>query len=684
MSKKADKWIMGIILLIPIVCLGYLYQNGIISINKGAGTASSKESSSQTESPLPTELQERRHNLSAEDATPDERDRARLEDLRRKLYVLEQIRTEEIRGIRSGFYAWGPIASELQIKYERLKREYELLRSSIDGGSRSNTNFIPNLNSFASVPLTNKTQPLPHDGLFIRRNNEFGTKLHVGIKDLIDQGVSIDQTLIRFDDFVALNSDRVPLPQSGQSLAVSYGIAPIPLSQKRDDRATHYLEIALRASDVAPAGHRKTQAPPVNYIFVIDTSSSMSGEKLDTVKSTIRELFKRMRKDDVLGIVEFNNQPRTLLKATRVGKFSRNEFSRIISNLTAGGGTDINIGLSFGIDEIGRYESDASLNQIFLFSDGQPSSGETDWIKIRQNVDKKTRGDIRLSTFAFGTDANTRELDALAGLTGGKSNFIADPTDTEEIHLSLQEELNRREHLAGMNVQLKVEIDRDIPIYHLYGHDQITDPRRRAAVVQDIENVKNEAEAELGVTPAADLVTDEKGIRIFVPDLAVGETYWVVFELAIPEGKRQSPVGKTTVQYVDTFARKNRKSEFPLSASGKLPADLVVEHALGLWTSEVAFYALEDLYQNDVDTAKKRIEKHVDLLTAANDKLSSEQIADDKITLKKFVSLAENLGKVKAASDVSPQRYNTFVTHQLSQFGKVRNGYFRTNYSPNP
>ena len=535
-----------------------------------------------------------------------------------------------------------------------------------------------------NLPLINKTQPLPHDGLFIRRNNEFGTKLNVGIKDLIEQGVLIDQTLIRFDDFIALNSDRLPLPQPGNSLAVSYGIAPIPLSKKRDDRATHYLEIALRASEVAPPEHTRTQAPPVNYIFVIDTSSSMSGEKLDTVKTAIRELFKKMRKDDVLGIVEFNNQPSTLLRATPVGKISPNKFSRIISNLTADGGTDINIGLSYGIDEISRHESDASLNQVFLFSDGQPTSGETDWIKIRHNVEKKTRGDIRLSTFAFGSDANTSELDALAGSTGGKSSFIADPTDTEEIHLSLQEELNRREHLAGINVQLKVEIDRDISILHLYGHDQITDPRRRAAVLQELEDVKKEAEDELGVKPEEDIVTDEKGIRIFVPDLAVGETYWVVFELAIPEDKKPNSVGKTTVQYVDTFARKNRKSEFQLASSGTLPADLVVQHALALWTSEVAFYALEDLYQKDVDTAKKRIENHVTLLDAANDSLSSQQIKDDAIALKKFASLAENLGKEKVASDLPSQRYTTLVIHQLNWFGRIRSGHFRNTYAPTP
>jgi len=112
---------------------------------------------------------------------------------------------------------------------------------------------------------------------------------------------------------------------------------------------------------------------------------------------------------------------------------------------------------------------------------GNPTSGETDWIRIRQNVDRKTRGNIRLSTFAFGSDSNTRELDALAGLTGGKSTFVTEPDD---IQFSLKDELRRREHLAAINVQLKVDINQDIPIIYLYGHDQIKYPASRAEVLQ--------------------------------------------------------------------------------------------------------------------------------------------------------------------------------------------------------
>ncbi|NES06091.1 MAG: VWA domain-containing protein, partial [Okeania sp. SIO2F4] len=378
----------------------------------------------------------------------------------------------------------------------------------------------------------------------------------------------------------------------------------------------------------------------------------MKGEKLDAVKLSIKEIFKSLKKDDVIGIIEFNEQPKTVLKATPVSKIDNNKFSETISSMTAGGGTDINIGISYGIDEISRYESNNTLNHIYLFSDGNPSSGETEWIRIRQNIDKKTRGNIRLSTFAFGSDANTRELDALAGITGGKSTFVTDPDD---IKVSLKDELNRREYLAAINVQLKIDIDPNIPIIYLYGHDEIKDKPTRRAVLKNLRKAKEKAEREVGVESEPDLITQEKDIRIFVPDLAVGETYWIVFELAISEPNNLSSIGEATVQYVDTFKRENQKRQLSLSSSGNLPSDLVAEHALGLWTSEVAFYILDDLYESDLETAERRIENHVSVLQSANYYLDSEPIRDDVITLIKLLSLAQNLGKVGTSSDTYPQ-----------------------------
>ncbi|MEK8021505.1 MAG: VWA domain-containing protein, partial [Candidatus Parabeggiatoa sp.] len=562
-------------------------------------------------------------------------------------------------------------------------------------GSRETQEVIENINSGSySIIISRDTIPtslsdlkysfylpemkqLPHNGLFIRRNNAFGTKLTTSLKEIIAQGVMIEQDKIRFDDFVAMNTDGIPLPNFNNALAVSHGIAAIPDYQKRDERATHYLEIALKTADIAPSGHPEAKAPPVNYVFVIDTSGSMrKGGKLDTVKASIRELFNNMKADDVIGIIAFHGEAKTVLESIPKKEIAPDEFGKIINSLTPDGGTDINLGLSFGLNEINRHSGSHKVNHLFLFSDGKPTSGEENWIKIRQNIADKTRGNIRLSTFAFGTDASRTELDKLAGITGGQSTFVIEPEDVKH---NLQQELDKRTHLAAMNVQMQIEIDPDIYILHLYGHDLITDSVSRAAVLRDIEDTKLEIEKEHGIKSQADIVTDDKGIRIFIPNLAIGETYWVVFELAVPEQRQQSALGKATVQYMDTFARQNEKYQFNLSPKGQIASKWVAQHALGLWTSEVAFYALDDLYEDNLYKAEKRIKHYISVLEFAKDNLASEQLADDIITLNKFISLAQNLGKRKGISDI-PQVRSYFV-HELNKFGRVRNGFVqKVNY----
>jgi Mg-chelatase subunit ChlD len=533
--------------------------------------------------------------------------------------------------------------------------------------------------------LYNRKKPLPHNGLFIRRNNAFGTKLSASIKELIAQGVMIDQQKIRFDDFVALNTNGISSPKSNNALAVSHGIAAIPAYQKRDDRATHYLEIALKTADAAPVGHPETQAPPVNYIFVVDVSVSMEGEKLDTVKASIRELFTRLRADDVIGVIAFDHQAKTLLESTPKQNISSNKFGKIINSLNTRGFTDINLALSISIDEMRRYRGAQRVNQLFLFSDGNPNRGETDWINIRQNIAAKMRqntatdGNIRLSTFVFGTDANKVELDRLAGITGGQSTFVIEPE--EDVRHSLQQELARRTHLAAINVQMQIEIAPNIDILHFYGHDLITDPTTRAAIEREADLTGKKVEEDYGVKPQPDLIKEDKGIRVFVPNLAVGETYWVVFELAVPEQHKSSDFGKATVQYFDTFARQNQKPQFALSPEGKIKPQWVTQHALGLWTSEVASYALYDVEANDLKTAEKRIQNHISVLETARTHLMPKtpaaslapvKLVDDIITLTKFLSLAKNLNQGTSADNA-----RIYLNYGLGELDNVRNGFVR-------
>ncbi len=518
------------------------------------------------------------------------------------------------------------------------------------------------------VPLSQQKPLLPHDGLFIRRNNEFGSKYITGFKELVEQGELVDHKTIRWDDFIASNSDKIPAPTRNKAMSISHGISPIPSKSKHDARATHYLEIALKAPSSINEQLSKAEKLPANYIFVIDTSGSMQGQKLDMVKSAVAKLFLSLKETDVIGIIAFSNKTQTILKATPVADITPEDFSEVISGLTAKGGTDVNTGLSFGFEEISRYGTPYSVNQVFLFSDGNPTSGETNWRKIRQNITKKAKDNTKLSLFAFGTDANIRELNALAGVTGGVYTFVTQPDD---VHFALNKELKRRDEVAAINVQMQIFIKPNIDIVHIFGHDLVTDQATRAAILDQVEATKTQAKQEYGVESQEDLVTKDKGIRIFVPNLSAGETYWVVLELAT--GQNVANFGTATVQYVDTFARQNKKQQFALDLQGKIPSDLVAEHGTGLWTSEVIFYAIDDLYEGDINTFKKRIENHIKVLENVGLKLRSSYIADDKIVLGKFLSLADNLGKVNSGSDEDGAQQVTM--RSLNTFGRLRNGF---------
>ncbi len=350
------------------------------------------------------------------------------------------------------------------------------------------------------------------------------------------------------------------------------------------------------------------------------------------------------------------------------------ELSKAISRINSSGGTDINLGVSFGFDELYRYENKHCVKQLYLFSDGNPTSGEKNWISIRKNIADRIRNGIILSTFAFGSDANNYELNALAGIAGGSHLFVGQETP-EMVKEAINEGFKRRDYLAAINIQLLIEIDRSIPIMKFYGHDLITDPLKREAIFAESDKLKNGSFKKYGVEPMDDLINEEKGIRIFVPDLAIDEIYYICFELFL-DNKNQ--LGVATIQYVDIYKKNNVKVSRNLNFKSELPAKIVVQHGISLWSSEIVFYALQDLYQKDMQTAQQRILDHLKIIESIAPTNNYKKIKDDCVTFKKFLSIARNLGKLRAVSDIENQ--HATLTYGLNAFGEKNSGHIKVKY----
>ena len=73
------------------------------------------------------------------------------------------------------------------------------------------------------------------------------------------------------------------------------------------------LEIAVKA----PALESQKQSPPFNLGLVIDRSGSMSGEKLEQVKTAVLRILELLDANDLISIVMFDDQVRTLCSGIR-------------------------------------------------------------------------------------------------------------------------------------------------------------------------------------------------------------------------------------------------------------------------------------------------------------------------------------------------------------------------------
>jgi len=142
-----------------------------------------------------------------------------------------------------------------------------------------------------------------------------------------------------------------------------------------------------------------------------------------------------------------------------------------------------------------------------------------------------------------------------------------------------------------------------------------------------------------------------KGLRIFVPDLAIGEIYWIAFELKIPDPVPTEP-GRANLHYVDLKQNKATDQTLVFSEEARsIFPEMVIRHALALETSEVVYGALEYLYDKDGGSAVELLNRQADRLKETSRLTDGTELADDRVTLKKLSSLAKNLGLPRQSSD---------------------------------
>lgn len=166
-----------------------------------------------------------------------------------------------------------------------------------------------------------------------------------------------------------------------------------------------------------------------DVIFVLDTSGSMKGRKINQAKRALRYCLRRMNEGDRFNIITFATGTESFKE--ELVPWTKKHLNRaldFIDWIEARGGTNIDRALKEAL-----AAPDARNPQmIILLTDGAPTAGETDDDDILANVNKRNEGSFRIFTFGVGYDVNTYLLDNLSLGNGGMVEYVKPEESIEE------------------------------------------------------------------------------------------------------------------------------------------------------------------------------------------------------------------------------------------------------------
>lgn len=170
---------------------------------------------------------------------------------------------------------------------------------------------------------------------------------------------------------------------------------------------------------------------PKDVAFVLDTSGSMAGKKLEQAKKALRFCVENLNDEDRFEIVRFSTEVEPLFdKLVRASAANRDKADEFIKELKPIGGTAIDDALQKALALRPGREDGRPFVVIFL-TDGRPTIGTTDEDQIVRNVKRQNEGRTRVFCFGIGTDVNTHMLDKITEETRGFSQYVLPEEDLE-------------------------------------------------------------------------------------------------------------------------------------------------------------------------------------------------------------------------------------------------------------
>ena len=211
--------------------------------------------------------------------------------------------------------------------------------------------------------------------------------------------------------FTAVEATPTTISFSGEGLSGTFALSHGSIAKQSP--SSLFADIRLKASD-ATAKERA----PLSMAIVLDTSGSMSGEKIDRAKKSVIRMIREMRDEDEVAFVRYSDQAELMQPLARVSSV-RESLIRRVDGLRADGGTFIAGGLTSAKSALSQVAK-GRVRRVALVSDGLDGSRA----QSHQIASGLAESGVTTSALGIGLDFDEAYMSDVASAGHGNFAFV--------------------------------------------------------------------------------------------------------------------------------------------------------------------------------------------------------------------------------------------------------------------
>ncbi len=279
------------------------------------------------------------------------------------------------------------------------------------------------------------------------------------IRSSLTSGSLPDARAVRIEEMINYFTYDYPAPDGETPFLPTVTVSPTPWNAD-----TQLVQIGIQGA--MPAVEDR---PPLNLVFLIDTSGSMNQpDKLPLLVQSFRLMLGQLRAEDQVAIVTYAGSAGRVLDPTPASE--RDTILEALENLSAGGQTAGQAGVQQAYRTAADMAEAGGISRVILATDGDFNVGLSDPEALKDYISRERDSGTYLSVLGFGRgNLDDATMQALAQNGNGQAAYIDTLAEAQKV---LVDQLTGALFPIANDVKIQVEFNpAQIAEYRLIGYE---------------------------------------------------------------------------------------------------------------------------------------------------------------------------------------------------------------------